>query len=141
MTTALVKNPGVTAPEIREHHPAKFEPADWFDYPCMGGCGFSLSEPLVTCGSCQVRQTMASAHDQKERDQQERLVVTERRMGPVVVRTCGFAVYVELLTSERHPYGQPLYRSTAEWLAETLLDRVKFVDGLESPYKPERAIR
>jgi hypothetical protein len=115
--------------------PASFGPDDFFDYPCEGGCGFFLSRPHATCGSCQVRLTMRSAHDEQERSERERLIVTERRMGPVVVRTCGFGIYVETLAPQHHPFGQPLYRSTAEWLAETLLDRVKFVDGLESPYR------
>ena len=115
---------------------ATFGPSDWFDYPCAGGCGLLLSEPHAACGSCQVRQSMRSANDQKERDRRERLLVTERRMGPVVVRTCGFAIYVELLAGSQNAYGQNLYPSTAEWLAETLLDRVRFVDTLKSPYRP-----
>ena len=82
-----------------------------------------------------MRQTMRSAYDQKLRDEEHRILVTERRLGPLVVRTCGYAIYVECLASTHHPYGQPLYRSTAEWLAETLLDRDKFIDGLTSPYK------
>ena len=139
MTTALVKNPGVTAPEIREHHPAKFEPADWFDYPCMGGCGLLLSEPYVTCGSCQVQESLRSAHEQRKRDEEERLVVTERRCGPFVIRTCGYAIYVEVLGStapKPYPYGHLLNSWDAERLAEVLQGRATFVRQLKSPYKP-----
>ena len=139
MTTALVKNPGVTAPEIREHHPAKFEATDWLDYPCLGGCGFWLSEPYVTCGSCQVRQTMKSAHDQRARDEREKLVVTERRIGPFVIRTCGYGIYVETLgtSGKPYPYGHLLNAWDADVLAEVLRHRAAFVRSLESPYRPK----